>query len=178
MKKSIAFLVMAVFAACGAASAALITDATRIDRVGTSDTFTITFLEGYYSTSTGIDSAFAFLVTNTEPLYGPVNERGFYSGQNLLDAEDTLYRINNWDWLGNDENGLTPPYQGVQIYCDDIVPTLNVPMFSFTYIGTSTHFMITDQWYDESWVISVPAIPEPATLALLGLGGLLLRKRR
>lgn len=186
-------VVMVLMAVSGVANAIIITDGIKIDRVGASDTFTVSFL---YNQWAGDENSILFagyqIIIAAEPIGPtlPVTERAFTPGEVLIESGTMqgVLTMNGFDWLYSGPS----PYQGVQIaaisdeYNGDtgIIGTFpaNTPLFTFEYTGSATEFVVYDSDVDqlnEAGRIAVPAIPEPATIALLGLGaiGLLRRKK-
>jgi len=178
----------------GAAQAANIVDAIKIERGSAPNTFTVSFL---YNSSLGDDDyffqwdAFDLLIADEEiGYYEPTNPRAFVPGQILVPDPENI--TTSGDGIGY--TGLygdlylgpydfsapptAPVFQAVQIsawsdpYAEGEFP-VNTPLFSFTYTGSATEFVIYDSLIDQNVVagrIAVPAaVPEPASILGLGL---------
>jgi hypothetical protein len=193
--------VAVMLAVSGVANATNITDGMKIERSSAPDTFTVSFL---YNTNIGDEDnwwrwdQFDLLISAEpivwrDPVEGEVIERLFTPEEILVgtvtDLGSNLGKrssgsgnlfLGGYDWSSFDA-----PYQAVQIYAGPnsdspgTFPT-NTPLFSFKYTGSATEFVIYDGYsagyYDtEAGRI---AVPEPATLSLLALGGLALIRRR
>jgi len=141
-----------------------LTDAILIEKAAQPDTYLLTLLYNEYEQWQYYD-----IGISAEPVEGV---QDFEAGE-ILSDKGFLYM---WAW--------DAPWNGLQFRASSTTGVneylTNIPLFSFKYTGAADTFIIYDmpvsEW-EPAGYISIP-VPEPATMALLSLGGLLLGRRK
>ena len=100
----------------------------------------------------------------------------YIPGTNHTGAAGGHYLIAEYTWAGGDPVFLAPGIGGISLSGAD--PGANLVYFGFNADGTDRDAPVVDNDVGtESPVADLTFIPEPASLLLLGLAGLLLRRR-
>lgn len=111
---------------------------------------------------------------NTDPLGGPyTTQSGNADGNVTLDPDDRYEEGWNTGFYAFYHENDNPPYNGLAPF--------NGGAWEQASTGLSGHIVTDDGWVGLSWApgfsATVPAVPEPTSLVLLGLGSLALLRR-
>lgn len=115
-------------------------------------------------------------IDGTPVVYDPLDPFKWIIDTNLTFTSDGTYELPG-------EQGTLVNWSGSlnHVFGIDYITKVNVSINNYLEVNSqdgTTSFIEKKVAIDQPSVTITPTIPEPATLALLGLGGLLLRKRR